>query len=184
MVAIRRLSDSDAEKFLQFMDGPAFETNSDWGACYCQFFLDDPKVVDPQITGAKVNRQKACDRIAAGTMQGYLAFEKDRTIGWVAANSAKNVLGFPPAEESTARILCFVIDRDFQRQGVATALLNYALEDLPKQGFKSVEAAPRADGSASPRSYRGTLSMFLKAGFEPLETLDDHHVIVRRKLTE
>ncbi|MFM7013571.1 MAG: N-acetyltransferase family protein [Actinomycetota bacterium] len=183
MVEIRRLSKAETEKFLEFMDGPGFKTNPDWGACYCQFYLDDHNEINPEQTGASENRKKACDRIASGAMRGYLAFEGDRTIGWVAANAAKNFPGFPEASESTARILCFVIDQDFQRQGVATKLLNYALEDLPKQGFDLVEAAPKTQSEVSSRSYRGPISMYLKAGFELVGPLDEHSVIVRRKLS-
>jgi GNAT superfamily N-acetyltransferase len=166
------------------MSAKAFETNPNWAGCYCQFYLD----TDADIEGAEVtaerNRQKACDRIASGTMRGYLAFDGDEVVGWVAANKANNFAQLPPTSEETARILCFIIEPNHQGKGVATALLDYAIEDLTTQGFTTVEAAPLASDEFASWAYRGKLSTFLKAGFQSGPMIDDKHVLVQRKLTD
>ena len=183
MVEIRRLSPDELQNFLKFMQGPAFETNPQWAGCYCQFYLDTEAERTPAEHRFEGNRQKACDRINAGTMNGYLAYEGDDVIGWVAANSANNFRLLPPTDASTARVLCFIVDEAHQGQGVATALLNFAIEDLGKQGFKLLEAAPRANDEFASWGYRGKLSSFIKAGFEAGSMIDADHVLVRRKLT-
>ena len=166
------------------MSAKAFETNPNWAGCYCQFYLD----TDADIEGAEVtaerNRQKACDRIASGTMRGYLAFDGDEVVGWVAANKANNFAQLPPTSEETARILCFIIEPNHQGKGVATALLDFAIEDLTTQGFTTVEAAPLASDEFASWAYRGKLSTFLKAGFQSGPMIDDKHVLVQRKLTD
>ena len=180
---IRRLSTDELTRFLEFMDGPAFKAQPQWQGCYCQFYLNTSEQNESPEAKTGLNQQLACDRINAGTMQGYLAFEGDRTIGWMAANKANNFVLLPPTDESAARILCFVVDDEFKGRGVATALLKFALEDLSNRGFTSVEAAPLASGEFVDWGYRGPLSMFLKVGFERGPMIDDKHVLVKRKLT-
>lgn len=184
MVEVRRLTPAELEDFLVFMGGPAFATNPQWAGCYCQYYLDGVDDQAPEAGKAEINRQKACDRITSGAMSGYLAYEGDRVIGWLAANRGNNFKMLPPTSESTARMLCFVIGEEHQGQGVATQLLNYAVEDLRAQGFAAVEAAPLASDEFASWAYRGKLSTFLKAGFEAGPMIDDKHVLVQRQLTE
>jgi GNAT superfamily N-acetyltransferase len=183
MVEIRRLSIDELQGFLDFMGGPAFATNPQWAGCYCQFYLNAPGEGNLVADRGEVNRQKACDRIIDGTMQGYLAFDGETVIGWMAANRANNFKAMPKTTDDVARVLCFVIDAEHQGRGVATALLDFAIHDLAAQGFKSVEAAPRISDAFDPAGYRGKLSTYLKAGFSAGPNLDDHHVLVSRALS-
>ncbi len=166
------------------MSAKAFETNPNWAGCYCQFYLDTDADIEGADLTAERNRQKACDRIASGTMRGYLAFDGDEVVGWVAANKANNFAQLPPTSEETARILCFIVEPNHQGKGVATALLDFAIEDLTTQGFTTVEAAPLASDEFASWAYRGKLSTFLKAGFQSGPMIDDKHVLVQRKLTD
>ena len=184
MVEVRRLTPDELEGFLSFMGGPAFATNPQWAGCYCQFYLDSPDSQTPSEDKEQINRQKACDRISDGTMHGYLAFDGEKVIGWLAANKGNNFKMLPPTSETTARMLCFVVDKNHQRQGVASALLNFAVEDLGRQGFEIVEAAPLASDQFESWGYRGKLSTFIKAGFEAGSMIDDKHILVQRKLSD
>jgi len=180
LVAIRRLTPVELDDFLKFMEGPAFETNPQWAGCYCQFYLNtEAQNEEPK----DLNRQRACDRIASGAMNGYLAYEGDEVIAWVAANKANNFVALPPAAEDTARVLCFIVNAKHQGRGVATQLLNFAIDDLAQQGFKILEAAPLASDKFESWGYRGKLGTFLKAGFVEVAPIDDKHVLVQRKLT-
>ena len=179
MVEVRRLSPAELDNFLAFMEGPAFQTNPQWAGCYCQFYLN---TTTENEVSREDNRQRACERIASGKMQGYLAFEGDETIAWVAANKANNFVQLPTTAEDAARIICFIVAPEHQGKGVATALLNFAIEDLAKQGFKSIEAAPLASDTFESWAYRGKLSTFLKAGFQEIMPIDDKHVLVLRNL--
>ncbi|MFM1950492.1 MAG: hypothetical protein RL418_179, partial [Actinomycetota bacterium] len=107
MINIRPLSNLELPKFLEFMDGPAFASQPQWAGCYCQTYLNR----NGEELPAKQNRELACQRIASGVMQGYLAFEaegpEEKVIGWMAANKNNNFAALPPSEESTATIICF-----------------------------------------------------------------------------
>ncbi len=182
MVEIRRLSEAELPAFLEFMDERAFLAQPQWAGCYCQFYLNTPEQNEDASAKTGANRERACDRTKSGVMQGYLAFEVvdgvERAIGWMAANASVNFVALPGAQPDLTRILCFVVDQDYQGRGVATQMLEFALADLPKHGFKRVEAAPLASGDFVPYGYRGPLSMFTKAGFLQGPMLDDKHVLV------
>ncbi|MEY4390741.1 MAG: hypothetical protein RLZZ400_484 [Actinomycetota bacterium] len=183
-IEVRPLTYQEIDNFLQFMDGPAFETNPQWGECYCQFYLNSAEDQTDQPGMGPINRQKACDRVANGTMHGYIAYVDGKPIGWVAANKANNFKLLPPTDDDVARVLCFIVARDYQGRGVATALLEHAVSDLKEQGFRLIEAAPLASDEFQSWGYRGKLSTFKKAGFVEVAPLDDKHVLVQRQLTD
>ena len=166
---------------LEFMDGPAFKSQPQWHGCYCQFYLNSKAQNDDSEAKGVLNRQRACDRTNDGTMQGYLAYEGEKVIGWMAANSFRNFVELPPMPENVAAIICFVIEQEHQGKGVATQLLNFAIEDLPNRGFVAVNSAPLANGEFHDWGYRGPRSMFEKAGFEPGPMIDDKHILMTRE---
>ena len=182
MIEVRRLSPDELDPFLEFMDGPAFRSQPQWQGCYCQFYLNTPEQNSEAETDKRLNRSRACDRISNGSMQGYVAVSEGKVIGWMAANSFKNFVALPPAPEDAAAIICFVIDKEHQGRGVAKQLLNYALEDLPKHGFRSVNSAPLASGEFLSYGYRGPRSMFEKAGFVAGPMVDDKHILMSKPL--
>ncbi len=65
--------------------------------------------------------------------------------------------------------MCFVVLPEHRGQGVASALLDFALADLASRGMTSVEAYPPAgkpgDLSWEAASYKGPVSMYLQRGF-------------------
>lgn len=182
MIEIRRLSTEELNPFLDFMDGPAFKSQPQWQGCYCQFYLNSPNENSQAEEDRSFNRSKACDRISDGTMQGYVAVIEGKVVGWMAANSFRNFVALPPAPEDAAAIICFVIDQEHQGRGVATQLLNFALDDLPNHGYRVVNSAPLASGEFVSYGYRGPRSMFEKAGFIPGPMIDDKHVLMSKEL--
>jgi GNAT superfamily N-acetyltransferase len=186
VIEYRRLSKAELEKFLEFMDGPAFESQPQWRGCYCQFYLNTQAENDAEDARGAVNRQRACDRIESGVMQGYLAFSvvdgEEKVVGWMAANKFNNFVALPPQREDVAAIICFVVDKQWQGKKVATNLLNFALEDLPKHGFTEVQSAPLNDPEFKDWGYRGPRPMFEKAGFAPVVMIDDKHLLMSKNL--
>ena len=169
---------------MEFMDGPAFTSQPQWHGCYCQEYLNSAS--ENEQATPESNRVLACHRIATGVMQGYLAFERstegERVIGWMAANNHNNFRLLPQEEEGIATIICFSVESKKQSQGVASALLEFALGDLPSQGYKRVQAAPLASGQFETWGYRGPLSLYKKFGFNEGPMIDGQHVLVVKEL--
>lgn len=186
MVELRfeSLSTSNLHEFLDYFDHTAFAgSNEQWDGCYCQFYLNTPERIqeiqaNPE-TRPQVNRESACSRVEAGKMQGYLAFDGNEMVGWNLAGESLLFPGVPDADETLARMLCFVIHPKRRSQGIATAMLAHAIDDLRSRGFAAVEAAPYRDVSNFEGNYRGTVSMFAKAGFEHVQDMGDFGLLMR-----
>lgn len=182
MIEYRRLSAQDMDRFLDFMDGPAFRAQPQWAGCYCQSYLNKPGCSeDPEE-----NRKLAKERILSGVMQGFLAIdtslEEKPVIGWMAANKNNNFQSLPATDEDTASIICFVVQDDYQNQGIASELLDFGLSDLESRGFRRIQAAPLESNTHVDYGYRGKLSMFEKIGFQRIQKIDDKHLLVVKEI--
>ena len=74
-------------------------------------------------------------------------------------------------------IVCFVVARQQRGRGIAEALLAAAVEHARSHGATMLEAYPVDTGGeriASANAFKGTLSMYERAGFE---------VVARRQAT-
>lgn len=185
MVVVKPLSHENETEFLEFMDGPAFESQPQWLGCYCQEYLNTKEQND--VATKETNRLIACERIRSGVMNGYLAFDGEgegaKVIGWLSANSHNNYRLLPSMpDDTTATLICFAIQKEHQGKSVATELLEYAISDLKRKGFSTVQAAPIESDEFNHWAYRGPLSMYLKFGFTKGPKLDDMHVLVTKSL--
>ena len=88
----------------------------------------------------------------------------------------------PAGQQGVGSVACFVIAAPYRGHGVASKLLDAAIERLRARGLRAIEAYPSRGGDDSPQSnYRGPLSMYVQAGFEPYRELDNH-VVMRKRL--
>jgi ribosomal protein S18 acetylase RimI-like enzyme len=177
----KALSVETLPDFLEYFDFQAFSDNPEWSGCFCQFYLLKPGQTEDDTTKEQ-NRQSACDNVAAERMQGYLAYDSGVVVGWVAAAPSVLFTGVPDAREDLARILCFVIRPDRRGQGVASALLDHAVEQLVARGFAEIEAAPYTLEHQQKANYRGHLAMYQRAGFDVVADMGDFGTLVRKVL--
>lgn len=182
MVTIKALETDDLHGFLDFFDHRAFANDPDWDGCYCQTYLASQPEWDGESDPKPILRQSSCDNINAGRMQGYLAYDDDKVVGWCAAGESK-LFNHPDAEEKLARVVCFVVDEEFRGQGIADQLLEFAVKDLSVKGFSEIEARPAAPGDTSKENYRGPWSLLERHGFTKYRDLgDEFGWLVRKEL--
>ena len=132
-----------------------------------------------QHEGRDRNREALQQQIATATVpHGVLAYDDGKKpIGWcaVAARADYPRLrpdagrpGNPGRAEGLWSVTCFVVRVGHRRQGVASQLLEAAVQFAGRHGARMVEAYP-VDPSVRPTGssglYQGTLSMYLRAGF-------------------
>jgi ribosomal protein S18 acetylase RimI-like enzyme len=183
---IELLTPARGADFLRFFDhehGPAFADNPEWATCSCHYSEVPPVLKWSEFDGP-ANRMAMGARIAAGEMEGFLAYDGDEVIGWLNAQPYHKLQHacarmriaaspLPVAPHEAAAIVCFVIAPARRRQGVARALLAAAVASFAARGLVCVDAFPWNAGpeDAQPTDhYHGTLSMFTAAGFEPIAT--------------
>jgi ribosomal protein S18 acetylase RimI-like enzyme len=140
-----------------------------------------------QRTGGD-NRDDMSESIRRGQVTGLLAFEGDKPIGWcnygvtTRLSGVMHKLSLATADhEGVGSVACFVIAAPYRGHGVASRLLDFAVDKLRARGLRAVEAYPARSDDSQHTNYRGPLAMFLRAGFD-IYSESGPRVIVRKKL--
>ncbi len=204
-ISVKELGPKLLGDYLRFFDGvykndPWLNTKNNpwWGICYCGFF-DDTRSEEERNkapNAAARNRSMRAEKIQSSKANGLLAYVNGTVAGWCNAGprvSYRNLRNYPRDLESgepVGSILCFVVAASYRGRGVATALLNGAIDKFRRERLKVAEGYPRTlptnvtDPYKTPAehlNYRGSLQMFLKAGFGIHRQLE-RHAIVRKQL--
>ena len=107
---------------------------------------------------------------------GLVAYADGRPVGWVSLGPREeyvklaNQRVFAPVDDRPVwSIVCFVVARADRGQGIARKLLGAAIDFARAEGATTLEAYPADPGGKRMHiadAYKGTLSMFERAGFE------------------
>ena len=197
-IEIRKLTPDLAEDYAHFFDVTPHDdhTIKDELPCYCVTWrTDDTYACDENgnwnhlFMTREERRERAIQFIKAGSLQGYLAYNGDKIVGWCSANGdcrgcVDYLRSFWPIAEHRAdvrvkSIFCFVIAPETQRKGVATRLVERICKDAADDGFDFVEAYTSVNYEAF--DFRGPLAMYEKCGFEKYAERDGK-VVMRKTL--
>lgn len=183
---IHALTPQRKDDFFMFFENIAFAEHPEWGCdCFCCFFHAENREVWEAATG-ETNKAAAAKMIDNGVMRGLLAYDGDKPVGWCHYDLLQNLPGvrlfygdLASGEDERAAIACFTIAQGYRGQGIASQLLQYALDDLKTQGVKQAEAYPVIGNASQEHNYHGPLSMYLKQGFEVVRETKDHAIVVK-----
>ena len=181
-VAVRPISPDQHEVVMHYFDMVAYADNPNWSRCYCMERLRE----DYASSTKPENRERRSELILSAKANGLVAYRLGRVVGWCHAAPKTELANIEGVRDPTVgAIVCFVVAPDQRRQGVATTLLEAALDHLKTRGMKAVEAYPVL-GEIDPTrwsqvNYMGPLAMYVKAGFEIVQKNDDR-AVVRRTL--
>ena len=190
-VVVKPLAPSLHDDLMRFFDFSAYADNPHWAACFCMWPLASSGDEHSSRTKEQ-NRAARSTVIRSGRGNGLVAYRLGRVVGWCHA-APKTELPILAAcdpnaatDESTGAIMCFVVSPDARRQGVATSLLDAALEYLRERGMTAVEAYPPLQSPDDPQkwpqtNYQGPLSMYQKVGFNEVSR-NKWTITVRRDL--
>ncbi len=146
--------------------------------CWCMYWRDR------HLEHGEPKKRAMAALVKAGREPGLLAYDDGSPVGWVSLAPREEhsaLLSSPqyrPRDDDGGvwSIVCFAVDRHAQRQGVAGALLDAAVEHARAHGAAAVEAYPHV---ANPTDYMGSLRLFLAHGFRPFREAN-RRTIVRR----
>ena len=135
--------------------------------CWCMYWRER------QLAHGAPKKRAMSSLVRRGCEPGLLAYADGAPIGWVsvAPREEFNALLASPQyrprteERGIWSIVCFLVDRPAQRQGIAAALLNAATEHAFARGASAVEAYPHLANRAD---YMGSVPLYEKAGFKRL----------------
>jgi ribosomal protein S18 acetylase RimI-like enzyme len=159
-----------------------FEQGGDPKWCWCAWY----RVPNRNWSNATPtdNRALLAELATSCPAPGLVAYRGDRVVGWVSLGPradyerlAHSKILAPLDDRPVWSIVCFVVGRRERGQGIARGLLASAIEHVRANGATTLEAYPTDTGGArlpSANVYKGTLSMFERAGFT---------VVARRQAT-
>jgi ribosomal protein S18 acetylase RimI-like enzyme len=181
-VTVRPVSPDQHDAVMHYFDMVAYADNPNWSKCYCAERL----VENYESRTKEQNRAFRSQLIQSAKANGLVAYRFGRVVGWCHAAPKTELLHIEgTSDPAVGAIVCFVVAPDQRRQGVATALLEAAVEHLRKRGMRSAEAYPwlgEIDASRWAQSmYVGPLSMYVKAGFA-IEEQHEDFAVVRKAL--
>lgn len=170
------------EAWLNFFDHEAFADNPRWAGCYCQYPTTDHATVVWKELPADQNRERACQRIAAGLQRGVVALAQGRVVGWCHAGPwmEATIMDDTQPEPLAAQlgaITCFVVAPSWRGMGVASALLDGACAQLKAAGCSAVDAWTEPDATDVAAMHTGPLELYERAGFARLREVDGRWVV-------
>jgi GNAT superfamily N-acetyltransferase len=137
---------------------------------------------------ARQNRRDMSEMISQNQVTALLAYANGKPVGWcnygetTRLSSVMRRFGADPSDhEGVGSVACFVIAAPYRGHGIASRLLDAAVERLRSRGMRAVEGYPHRGADSAQTNYRGPLSMYLRAGFEPYRETE-RNVIVRKTL--
>jgi GNAT superfamily N-acetyltransferase len=142
------------------------------------------------------NRSAFESLVTSGAVHGILAFEGRDPIGWCSIGPRGD---FPGLERSrvlqtewtaaTWSVTCFFIPAKHRGKGVATAMLEAAVELARKRGATEIEGYPQkmlasGDPLPGPFAWTGVPSIFERCGFKRINPGEGRPIYVKRLVAE
>jgi GNAT superfamily N-acetyltransferase len=155
--------------------------------CWCMFFRLRRKDFDN--ANGPANRAGLKAIVDSGEPPGLLAYVDGEPAAWISLDPREK---FPHLVHSSDlkplddrpvwSIVCFVVGKDYRRQGLMVELIRAAVDYVRERGGRTLEAYPIEPGAALTgyQGYTGVLSAFLKAGFHEAGRTGRGRPIVRR----
>ncbi len=172
-VEVRELTPELLDDYLRFFDKDAFTDFPDWSGCYCGFYDTPGDNWDSSAKAGPAHRAARAERIRSGRAHGLLAIVDGRVVGWC---------------KPVGSIMCFLVAPGYRGKGVGKALLNAACDKFRRdklqvaEGYPTTNPVKRAwETPWAEENYKGSLNMYLKAGFQVLRQLE-RFAIVRKQL--
>jgi GNAT superfamily N-acetyltransferase len=187
-ITVEDVTPERLKDYQSFFDKDAFRDYPGWRSCYCMETHRTQTDEEWAVRTAADNRRDMSTGIKEGVVTALLAYVDGKPVGWcnygetTRLNGVMHRFGLNAAEQQdVGSLACFVIAAPYRKHGVATKLLAGALERLRTRGVKVAEAYPVKQLKSAQSNYRGPLSMYLAAGFEPYRETE-RHIIVRKNL--
>ncbi|MEA4833361.1 MAG: GNAT family N-acetyltransferase [Oscillospiraceae bacterium] len=190
-IEIKKLIPELTEDYLHFFDVTPHDDDIPGSKCYCVCWCSADHRIATDFSSQEKRRELARQYIKDGVIQGYLAYQGERVIGWCNANTKAECqhciswLRFMQSVDvddtnlKIKSVFCFVIVPDMQRKGIATKLLCRVCEDAAADGFDVVESYPNKAFVSTTRDFMGPVEMYKKLGFTVVYEVKD--IAVMRK---
>lgn len=167
---------------LEALFGPSDPT----GGCWCMWFRQRRTESEKST---KAQNKAALKRIVdSGRPPGLITYVDGVPAGWVSLDPRERypmlIYGrvWKPLDDTPVwSIVCFVVGKDFRRQGMMSRLLQAAIDYARDSGAKTLEAYPIEPGEQLTGfdGFTGIASVFERAGFREAGRMSNGRPVVR-----
>ncbi len=183
-LVIKQLIPETLDDYLFFFDNITFSENPEWSACYCFSYHFVGK---KEQWNRENNRASVIKIVNENKMTGYLAYHKEKPVGWCNVNNRMNYqrllkyynLIDNPADK-VCSIVCFLIHPNYRRQRIAKKLMDRICKDYTELNYDYLEAYPAKGELSCEGHYKGPLELYKQYNFNIIKEYDDYFV-VRKK---
>ncbi|MDP8957701.1 MAG: GNAT family N-acetyltransferase [Actinomycetota bacterium] len=161
-----------------------------FGGCWCMWWRQTAAEFDR--SAGPGNRAALQGIVEEGRVPGLLGYVDDQPVGWCSVaprqefgRLQRSPILKPVDDHPVWAIVCFFVHRRQRRRGVASELLQGAVDHARRQGARIVEGYPVETGpkrAAAASLYTGTVSLFREAGFHEVARRSDSRPIMRLAL--
>lgn len=184
-IIIKPLTPDLLKDYLFFFDNIVFTDNPDWSICYCFSYHF---IGTSEQWNKEENRSSAIRYINEGKMLGYLAYSGDKPVGWCNVNNRlcyERLLKYydliDNPEDKVCSIVCFLMEPDYRRKGIAQKIIEQICADYSIQNYDYIEAYPGKGKLSCEGHFKGPLELYEKFDFKIEKEFDDY-LVVRKKL--
>lgn len=157
--------------------------------CWCMWW----RLPRKEWTARKGEKNKlAFKAVVRDRCPGILAYVDGVPAGWLAVEPRANYPGLersrilkPVDDKEVWSITCFFIHKDYRRQGISGALLNYAKTYCKSQGAGILEGyphSPKKDSIPDAFAWTGIEQSFVRAGFREVARRSETRPVMRVEL--
>lgn len=177
-IEIKALTPEMGEIFIDYVRNIDFSYAPHWQFCHCQYYHINCDTEVWRNRTSEQNETLALQNIRDGVMQGFLAFEEEKPVGWINANDWHNYALLEDDEElasfegKSGLIVCFLIHPDYRKQGLAKRLLKSAVENFREKGYDRVIGRPFIWSQHPERQYHGIPTMYEELGFKKISEVN------------
>jgi ribosomal protein S18 acetylase RimI-like enzyme len=182
-IEIRPLTKDLKKDYLFFFDNIVFEDNPDRFKCYC---YDYHFLGDVETCTREMSRSSVINLIDESKLRGYLAYDKDKPVGWCNANNRSNYERLlrdydyvDNPDDKVCSIVCFLIHPDYRRQGIAQGLLDKIIMDYSNTDYDYFEAYPKKEELSCEGNFKGPLGLYKRYDFKINKEYDSYYVVRR-----
>jgi GNAT superfamily N-acetyltransferase len=160
-----------------------------YGGCWCMYF----RLRSSENARAKAAERKAGmrDLVESGKEPGLIAYVDGEPAGWVSIDRRENFRMLQYSRMYAAvddqpvwTIVCFVVGRNYRRQGLMKRLLDGAVKYAGEHGASAVEAYPieQPEELKGYAGFMGIRSVFERAGFKEIRRLANGRPVMRLRV--
>ncbi|MFC8429562.1 GNAT family N-acetyltransferase [Streptomyces sp. NPDC057253] len=162
--------------------------NGVWGGCWCMAFHEEGVSDRKPPERSRAEKEQ---RVREGRAHASLVYDGPLCVGWCQFGPTaelpriKHRRVYEQGLDTLPdwRVTCFFVDRTHRHEGVASAALDGALDEIARGGGGTVESYPEDTEGRSVSSsflHNGTVALFESHGFERTRRIGKHHWVVTR----